>query len=144
MTATLDANLLLVASDERSERQARAIELLARLAEGPELLYVFWPTAMAYLRISTHPSIFERPLSPDVALANIERLLAAPAVQTTGEEPRFWDAFRDVWTEGAVRGNLVPDAHLITLMRQNGVRVIWTNDRDFHRFPGIEVRDPFA
>ena len=26
----------------------------------------------------------------------------------------------------------------------NGVRTIWTADRDFHRFTGIEVRDPFA
>jgi predicted nucleic acid-binding protein len=40
-------------------------------------------------------------------------------------------------------GNLVPDAHLVTLMAENDVRTIWTRDRDFRRFPRIEVRDPF-
>jgi hypothetical protein len=29
-------------------------------------------------------------------------------------------------------------------MRQNGVRTIWTHDRDFRRFAGLDVRDPFA
>jgi predicted nucleic acid-binding protein len=39
---------------------------------------------------------------------------------------------------------LVPDAHLVALMRENGVRRIWTSDRDFRRFDGIEARDPFV
>ena len=42
------------------------------------------------------------------------------------------------------RGNDVPDAHLAALMRQHGVRVIYTRDRDFRRFDGIDARDPFA
>jgi predicted nucleic acid-binding protein len=29
-------------------------------------------------------------------------------------------------------------------MRQHGVRIIWTRDRDFRRFDGIEPRDPFS
>lgn len=40
-------------------------------------------------------------------------------------------------------GNVVPDAHLVALMLENDVRTIWTSDRDFRRFRGIEVRDPF-
>ena len=38
----------------------------------------------------------------------------------------------------------MPDAHLVGLMRQHGVGTIWTRDRDFRRFSGIKVRDPFA
>ncbi|GIV00558.1 MAG: hypothetical protein KatS3mg014_2173 [Actinomycetota bacterium] len=34
--------------------------------------------------------------------------------------------------------------HLVALMRENGVRTILTHDRDFRRFDGIRVRDPFA
>jgi hypothetical protein len=29
-------------------------------------------------------------------------------------------------------------------MIQNGVGTIWTHDRDYRRFRGIEVRDPFV
>lgn len=44
---------------------------------------------MAYLRIATHPAIFERPLPGADAIGNIERLLALGHVQTTGEHDRF-------------------------------------------------------
>jgi len=40
-------------------------------------------------------------------------------------------------------GNLVSDAHLVALMLENDVPTIWTRDRDFRRFQGIEERDPF-
>jgi predicted nucleic acid-binding protein len=43
-----------------------------------------------------------------------------------------------------VRGNLVPDAHLAALLRQHGVRRLYTADTDFHRFPFLEVSDPFV
>jgi predicted nucleic acid-binding protein len=40
-------------------------------------------------------------------------------------------------------GNLVSDAHIVALMRDNGVRTILTRDRDYRKFTGITVRDPF-
>lgn len=144
MSFTFDANVLLYASDETSAHHARARAFLDRVASGDELVYLFWPTLMAYLRIATHPAIFERPLPPADAVGNVERLLSLPHVQTVGEHDRFWAAYRRVAAEADARGNLVPDAHLVALMLENGVRTIWTHDRDFRRFPGIETRDPFA
>jgi toxin-antitoxin system PIN domain toxin len=144
VSVTLDANILLYASDEASPFHRRALDLVRDLALGPELFYVFWPTITAYLRIATHAAIFESPLPPGEAIANVEQLLALPHVQTAGEQPRFWQRFREIATDAGVRGNLVPDAHLVALMAENGVRTLWTHDRDFRRFPGIDVRDPFA
>lgn len=143
MSLTFDANVLLYASDETSAHHARARAFLDRVASGDELVYLFWPTLMAYLRIATHPAIFERPLPPADAVGNVERLLSLPHVQTVGEHDRFWAAYRRVAAEADVRGNLVPDAHLVALMLENGVRTIWTHDRDYRRFPDIEARDPF-
>jgi len=42
------------------------------------------------------------------------------------------------------RANLVPDAHLVSVLIQNGITTLWTHDRGFHGFAGIRVRDPFA
>jgi len=42
------------------------------------------------------------------------------------------------------RGNQVPDTHLAALMRQNGVRILYTRDRGFRRFDFLDVRDPFG
>ena len=143
MSSTLDANVLVYASDETSRYHRQARTLLEQIAAGDELVYVFWPSVMAYLRIATHPSVFDKPLSPGDALANVDQLLALPHVQTAGERDHFWTAFRHVSDDADARGNLVPDAHLVALMAENGVRAIWTHDRDYRRFAGIEVRDPF-
>lgn len=144
MSATLDANLLLYASDTSSAHHEPALRFLERQARGPELVYLFWPTVIAYVRIATHPSIFEQPLRRDQAMENVERLLACPHVVSLGEQDRFWGIFRRVAEDADARGNLVPDAQLVALMRENGVRAIWTRDRDYRRFQGIDVLDPFA
>jgi uncharacterized protein len=143
MSATLDANVLVYASDSSADVHRPAEALVRRLATGPEILYLFWPTLLGYLRIVTHPGILTNPLSPKVALQNVEALLDRPHVRAPGELDGFWPAFRSMAGDRP-RGNEIPDAHLAALMRQHGVRVIYTRDRDFRRFDGIEPRDPFA
>ena len=64
-------------------------------------------------------------------------------MRAPGEQPEFWRHYRAVAADALPTGNLVPDAHLVALMKENEVRTIWTHDRDFRRFTGIEVRDPF-
>ena len=144
MTFAIDVNLLLYASDETSPVHARAVEVLDQIALGPEIAYLFWPTAMAYLRMATHPAIFDRPLGHADARANIEALLALPHIRAAGEGESFWHRFVEVADDVAPTGNLVSDAHLVTLMLENGVRTIWTRDRDYRKFTGIRTHDPFA
>ena len=143
MSYAIDANLLLYASDQESPFHDRAVRLLDEIAIGPEIVYLFWPIAMAYLRIATHPAIFANPLSHVDARANLDSLLALPHVQAVGEDDRFWDRFREVADDVRPTGNLVPDAHIVALMLSHGIRTIWTRDRDYRSFSGIRVRDPF-
>ena len=143
MSATVDASVLLYASDESSRYHEPAEAFLRDLAGGPGITYLFWPTVMAYVRIATHPTVFTSPLTPEEALTNIDNLLAIPHVRTIGEQDRFWQLYLDASTAAGARGNLVPDAHVVALMLENGVRTIWTHDRDYRRFDEIEVRDPF-
>lgn len=144
MSFAIDANLLLYASDESRTVHDEARALLEKIASGPDLVYLFWPVALAYLRIATHPRVFRHPLTSDQALGNLGRLTARPHVRTVGEGDRFWPALVSVMRETHVRGNLVPDAHLVALMREHGVARIWTRDRDFRKFDDIDVIDPFA
>ncbi len=99
---------------------------------------------MSYLRIATHPAVFDHPLSPDEAMANIETLLNLPHVRFLSEEEGFWNAYRTTTAEVPTRGNLVPDAHLAALLRHHGVKTLYTHDRDFLKFPFLDVQDPFA
>ena len=142
MSATVDTNVLVYASNADDPLHDRAEDLVRNLAVGPELVYLFWPVVLGYLRIVTHPGILTNPLSPVVAMRNVESLLDRPHVRAPGEAENFWTIFRRTAGDRP-RGNDIPDAHVASLMRQHGVRVIWTRDRDFRRFDGIEARDPF-
>ena len=144
MSAAIDVNVLLFASDTASPLHQRAAEFLGECAAGPDVLYLAWSTVISYLRISTHPAIFANPLQPEEAAQNAEALLRLPHVRTLAEEDGFWDLYRAVTKRMPIRGNDVPDAHLATLLRQHGVSTLYTNDRDFRKFDFLTVRDPFA
>lgn len=141
-SVTIDANVLVYASNSADHVHGTARAIIERLAEGPEIVYLFWPTVMGYLRIVTHPAILPRPLGPLEAASNVSKLLERAHVRSPGEEDGFWDLYRKMAGDRS-RGNDVPDAHLVTLMLQHGVRVLYSRDRAFRRFDRIEVRDPF-
>lgn len=143
MSVTVDANVLVYASNEADPAHAPARALVEQLAAGPTLVYLFWPTIMGYLRIVTHPAILPRPLTFAQARGNVTALLERAHVRTPGEADGFWDLYVATAREQA-RGNDIPDAHLATLMRQHGVGTIYTRDRDFRRYRDIDARDPFV
>jgi toxin-antitoxin system PIN domain toxin len=143
LSATVDTNVLLYAANADDEAHAVALELLKRLAGGPGLLSLFWPTIMGFLRIATHPAIFPDPYTPEQAVVAITALLERPNVRTPAEHDWFWKLYRST-ADAQTRGNHIPDAHLAALMRQHGVAVIYTRDRDFRRYDGIDTRDPFS
>lgn len=144
MSYSLDVNVLLYASDRSSERHDAARAFLESCAARPDILCLTWPTLMAYLRIATHPSIFAAPLTPDEALDNVNALLALPHARVVSEREGFVDAYMHVTAQTVVRGNLVPDAHVAAILFQNGVRLLYSNDRDFRKFESLELRDPFV
>jgi toxin-antitoxin system PIN domain toxin len=143
LSATLDTNILVYASNERDPAHRAARSLLERLTAGPDLLYLFWPTLLGYVRLVTSPRILVRPLGPVAAVENVSGLVQLPHVRTPGEADGFWDLYRATAGD-RLRGNDVPDGHIATLMRQHGVRLIYTRDRGLRRFEGIQVLDPFA
>lgn len=142
MSFAIDANILLYASDSSSPYHDRAKTFLGLCIAREDVFYLAWPTVMSYLRIATHPSIFDRPLSPPEAMANIEHLLQLPHVRFLSEEEGFWELYRRTTREVPTRGNLVPDAHLAALLRQHGVKTLCTHDRDFRKFGFLNVQDP--
>ncbi len=144
MSFAIDVNILLYASDTGSPHFERASSFIESCIAQKEVFFVGWPTVMSYLRIATHPSVFDHPLSPDEAMANIENLLNLPHARFLSEEDGFWAVYRAITSALPIRGNLVPDAHLAALLRCHGVKILYTHDRDFLKFPFINVRDPLA
>ncbi len=143
MSFSLDVNILLYASDRSSPLHSKATLFLEQCASDAELCYLAWPTLMSYLRIATHPRIFTHPLTPHEVLKNIDTLLNLPHIRSLSEGDGFLEVYREVIGEIPVRGNLVPDAYLVALLRQHDVRKLYTVDTDFRKFSWLDVRNPF-
>jgi uncharacterized protein len=142
MSYSIDANILLYASDTSAPDHSAASDFLRARPTDPDLLCLTWATVMAYQRIATHPSIFAQPLAPDEAWGNIRTLLALPRTRIITEETGFVDDYVAATVGIISRGNLVPDSHIATILRQHGVRRIYTADTDFRKFSFLEVVNP--
>ena len=144
MSFSVDVNVLVYASTEQSPLHTQAKRCLETCRTGADLFCLAWPTLMAYLRMVTHAAIVSPPLPPRAAEENVEMLVRLPNVRLLAEQEGFWDLYRESTRDLVVRGKLVPDAHLAVLLRQHGVRTLYTNDRDFLKFDFLDVRNPFA
>lgn len=143
MTFAIDVNPMVYATDVDSPFHDRALAVMDGLYNNTEIVYLFWPVTMGFLRIVTDRRVLRKPLSQVTAMEATARLLALPNVRTGAEGPEFWAELQNVTKGMVVRGKLFPDAHLVALMRTHGVTTILTHDRDFRKFDGIRVLDPF-
>ena len=109
---SIDVNILLFSSDASSPFHERALEFMKSCAENSEPVFLAYLTLLSYVRIATHPRIFTDPLTPKEALENIGKLSDLPQVRLVSER----EGFLELYKESAVRANLVPDAHLATLL----------------------------
>jgi toxin-antitoxin system PIN domain toxin len=94
-----------------------------------------------YLRILTHPRIFNPPTPPSIAWKSVEELRAHPHATMIVPGPGHWAIFRSLCESTDAKGNLVPDAYIAALAIEHGLELIST-DRDYARFPGLKWRHP--
>lgn len=139
----LDTNVLVYAEIEGSRFHSPARELLRELAEGRAPWAIPWPCVYEFLRVVTHPRVFDPPVPMERALADVGRILASPSLRLLQETVRHAEAMEDAIREGGAAGNLVHDAHIVTLCLEHGVSQLYSGDRDFRRFPSVRVVDPF-
>ena len=143
MSVTIDADLLLNATDQSSRYHQPALDLMHTLAAGPEELFLFWPVAAAYARLATDAGVFEQPLSSEQVKGNLASLIERPHVRAVGEERSFFEAYGEAAGYVFLKGDFVAHGYLVALMRQHGVTTLWSHDPKFRQFPGIVVRNPY-
>ncbi|MDP2956825.1 MAG: PIN domain-containing protein [Longimicrobiales bacterium] len=140
----VDTNVLVFAEITSSGHHVRALALLRELAEGPWPWAIPWPCVYEFLRVVTHPRVFHPPVPLDRALSDLGRILSSPSLRLLSETPRHAEIMGGVLRAARAEGNLIHDAHIAALCLEHGVAEILTGDRDFARFPGLRVSDPFA
>ena len=140
----LDTNILIYARREETPHHMRAKKLLQEFAEGDSPWALPWPCIYElFIRVVTHPRVFDPPTGLDDVLHDLDSLLQSPALTLLRERPRHAVFMQRLLRSSQAAGNLVHDAHIAALVAEHGVSELWTADRDFARFPEIRVRNPF-
>jgi toxin-antitoxin system PIN domain toxin len=94
-----------------------------------------------FLRVVTHPRVFDPPSDLASALEFVRATRDQPNAVLIAPGPRHWDIFRNLCVATQAKGNLIPDAYLAALAIESGSEWI-TTDRDYSRFPGLKWRHP--
>jgi toxin-antitoxin system PIN domain toxin len=138
----VDTNIMVYAHREDSPWHDTAYATIAGLAEGRAVWTIPWPCIHEFLAIFTHPRIFSPPTPLDAAIEQVEAWLEAPSLILIAETEGYWTQFRKIIEAGQIAGGQIHDARIAALCNLHGVRELWTADRDFTRFPGLNVRNP--
>jgi toxin-antitoxin system PIN domain toxin len=135
----VDTNILVYAHREELPKHAVARARLTALAEGdtPWAIPVF--CLGEFLRVVTHPRLFDPPHTIDEACSALDRLLASPSLRILNTGERFWVMLAHAVRAADATGNLVFDAQLAAVCRESGVSALLTEDRDFDRFAGLRT-----
>ena len=138
-----DVNLLLYAVDSTSPRHEAARRWLEERLSGTETFGFAWTVLLAFVRLSTHRSVFERPLTLAQAFDLVDEWLAQPSAAVLHPTDRHAAVVRELLEPVGAAGNLVVDAHLAALAIEHGATLA-SSDRDFGRFPRLAWVDPLA
>lgn len=141
----IDTNLLLYAVNPDALEHARARGLLEEWRRGDRDWFVTWGIIYEFLRVSTHPRVFQAPITLTQAHKWIAALLAGRDDSILVATDRHTGVLEQVVaSHPRVRGNPVHDLHIATLMMEHGVPEIRTADADFHQFAFLRVVNPLA
>lgn len=136
-----DVNLFLYAVDEASPRHRPARTWVETTLSASETVALAWTTMIAFVRLSTNPALFERPMEANEALDLVDGWLGQPCVTVVHPTERHSAVLRELLAPVGTAGNLTTDAHLAALAIEHGA-LLCSCDTDFARFSGLRWEDP--
>jgi toxin-antitoxin system PIN domain toxin len=141
----VDTNILVYAADEDSPYHSQCFTLMEEWRKQTSPWYVTWGILYEFLRVSTHLRVFRKPWSIIQAWGYVEAVLSSPSLGILIPGERHANVAAEVIKSmPALSGNLLHAAQTAILMREYGIKRIYTKDTDFHRFSFLEPIDPVA
>jgi toxin-antitoxin system PIN domain toxin len=141
----VDANLFIHAANPDVDEYEAARRVVNEWRIGGEPWFATWPILYEFLRVTTHPKVFERPRTLGQAWEFVEALLASPGFGVLTESERHPAVVAELGAEYPwLAGSIVHDFHTVALMREHGIVEIRTADKDFLHFKHLRVVNPIA
>ena len=138
----VDVNLLIYAVNEDSPDHKKAKSWLEAAVSGTETVAFPWIVLLAFLRLTTRPGLFQKPLNVDAAFDVVDAWLQQPSVTVPEPTARHLQTMHDLISPLGIGGNLTSDAHLAALAIEQAE--LCSADNDFGRFSLLRWRNPLA
>ena len=138
----VDTNILVYAHRQDSPNHKAAASAIKRLAEGAALWGIPWPCVHEFLSVTTNRRIFKLPSPPEIAIQQVEIWMESPTLRLLQESAGYWNNLRETFLGGKLTASQVHDARIHAICRVNGVRELWSADRDFSRMRGLNIVNP--
>ena len=139
----LDANLLIYAVNADAPLNRKAKSWLESALSGQETVGFSWNVLLAFLRLTTRPGLFRRPLPFATAFDLVGSWLDQPSATIVHPGPRHLQVLRELLRPLGAGGNLTSDAHLAALAIEHRAELC-SCDTDFARFHGLKWRNPLS
>ena len=134
-----DTNLLLYAINPACAQHLQARTWLEQALNEKSGIGFAWLALVGFVRTVTQARIINPPLSVEMALAAVDDWLRHPNACVLHPTERHGDIFARLLIGAGFAGNLTNDAHIAALAIEHNAE-IGTFDRDFKRFPGLQLQ----
>ena len=138
-----DVNLLIYAYDGTAPLHERARAWWEDALSGYEAVGVPWVVVLAFVRLMTHPTLVDNPMTVGQAQAAVDSWLSCDHVRLLSPSAVTLRYFLDLLGHAGTGGNLSTNAMVAALASEYG-GCVYSSDRDIDRFPGILWRNPLA
>jgi uncharacterized protein len=138
-----DANMLIYAYDSTAKNHARARLWWETTLSGGEPVGIPWVVVLAFVRLMTHPTLNDNPMTPDQARQSVEDWLELDHVKLLDPATNTIRRFFDLLIDAGTGGNFCTDALIAASAAEYG-GTVYSNDTDFARFPGISWHNPLT
>ncbi|MDJ0766802.1 MAG: type II toxin-antitoxin system VapC family toxin [Myxococcota bacterium] len=136
-----DVNLLIYAYNTAVPFHREAKHWWEEVMNSRKPVALPWAVSCGFIRIMTHPSILEIPMSPEQAVDIVASWVRRSNVDIIDPGSRHLEILRDLLARLGTAGRLTTDAHLAAIAIEYQCE-LFSNDTDFGRFPGLRWINP--
>ena len=140
----VDTNILIYAHRRDSEFHEVAATILRTLMQGSINWAIPWPCCYEFLSIATNRRIWgDKASRQQQAWAQLAAWTTSPSNRLIGDTEHVLEVLSRFIMRPGVTGGVVHDARIAAICVAHGVETLLTRDRDFTRFPELQIRDPW-
>lgn len=136
-----DINLLVYAYDSSAPQHASACRWWEAALSGTEPVGIPVVVLLGFVRLMTHPTLSENPMSVSQVKEVLEGWLEQPNCRALPVGDRTVTLFLQFLSELGQGGNLCTDAMIAASAREYD-GCVYSNDRDFDRFAHLRWSNP--